>query len=101
MLNETHDPALRSWVASANTDVTEFPIQNLPFGVFRSGSTDAKGQRIGVAIGDEVLDLRATSVAGLLGNIPSAARRACEASSLNALMRQGPEAWASLRLALS
>ena len=101
MLNETHDPALRSWVASANTDDTEFPIQNLPFGVFRSGSTDAKGQRIGVAIGDEVLDLKATSIAGLLGNIPSAARRACEASSLNALMRQGPEAWASLRLALS
>ena len=101
MLNETHDPSLRSWVGSANTEDTEFPIQNLPFGVFRSGSTDVKGQRIGVAIGDEVLDLRATSAAGVLGNIPSAARQACEENSLNALMRQGPRAWASLRLALS
>src|SRR5258706_16422384 len=96
MLNETHDPALRSWVASANTEDTEFPIQNLPFGVFRSGSTDVKGQRIGVAIGDEVLDLRATSVAGLLGDIPSAARQSCQESSLNAFMRQGTQAWAGL-----
>jgi len=34
-LNETHDPQLTSWVASANTAGTDFPIQNLPFGVFR------------------------------------------------------------------
>jgi len=34
-LNETHDPALRSWVASANAAGTDFPIQNLPFAIFR------------------------------------------------------------------
>ncbi len=56
-LDETHDPELTSWVASANTAETEFPIQNLPYGRFRRlGTTDA--WRIGVAIGDKVLDLQ-------------------------------------------
>ena len=55
--NATHDPELRSWVASANAAGTDFPIQNLPFGRFRpAGSTSAL--RIGVAIGDQVLDLQ-------------------------------------------
>ena len=56
-LDETHDPALRSWVASANVDGTDFPIQNLPFGRFRRAG--GGHWRIGVAIGDQVLDLRA------------------------------------------
>mgnify|MGYP001325761994 CR=1 FL=1 len=53
-LNATHDPRAWSWVASANTPGTDFPIQNLPFGVFRekAGTT---AQRVGVAIGDHVL----------------------------------------------
>ena len=56
-IDETHDPALRSWVDSANDDATDFPIQNLPFGRFRlPGKHD---WRIGVAIGDQVLDLQA------------------------------------------
>ncbi|MFN7863947.1 MAG: fumarylacetoacetase [Curvibacter sp.] len=60
-LNETHDPSLRSWVSSANTEGCDFPIQNLPFGRFR---TTADGPwRVGVAIGNQVLDLQA---AGLL-----------------------------------
>ena len=63
-LNETHSAQLTSWVASANTAQTDFPIQNLPFGVFRhTGSKQAF--RVGVAIGDDILDLtaaRATSV---------------------------------------
>ena len=54
--NDTHHPALRSWVSSANLDATDFPIQNLPFGRFRTTSTES--WRIGVAIGDQVLDLR-------------------------------------------
>ena len=58
----THDPALQSWVASANTDATDFPVQNLPFGRFRRGS---ESWRLGVAIGDQVLDLRAAMAAGL------------------------------------
>jgi fumarylacetoacetase len=57
-LDATHDPALRSWVESANEPGCDFPIQNLPFGVFRrKGSKEAP--RGGVAIGDEILDLAA------------------------------------------
>jgi fumarylacetoacetase len=55
-LDETHDPALTSWVDSANDSTTDFPIQNLPFGRFRRGGESE--WRIGVAIGNEVLDLR-------------------------------------------
>jgi fumarylacetoacetase len=49
------DPALRSWIESANTETTDFPIQNLPFGRFRR--EDGEPWRIGVAIGDQVVDL--------------------------------------------
>lgn len=55
-IDHTHDPALTSWVASANDPSTDFPIQNLPFGRFRVGNDPE--WRIGVAIGDQVLDLR-------------------------------------------
>ena len=59
-LNETHDAGLRSWVASANTGASDFPIQNLPYAVFRrAGSQEA--WRGGVAIGDQVLDLARAS----------------------------------------
>lgn len=57
-LDATHDPALRSWVASANDAATDFPIQNLPYGRFRRAGTE-QSWRIGVAIGDQMLDLRA------------------------------------------
>ncbi|MDP9900303.1 fumarylacetoacetase [Variovorax ginsengisoli] len=61
ILNATHDPKLRSWVASANVAGCDFPVQNLPFGRFRpAGSQDAF--RIGVAIGDQVLDLKAAGI---------------------------------------
>ena len=56
--NATHDPKLRSWVASANAAGCDFPIQNLPFGRFRPRRQRASASRIGVAIGDQVLDLR-------------------------------------------
>src|SRR4029077_6826238 len=60
-LDETHDPALRSWVESANAPGCEFPIQNLPFGVFRrKGRTETP--RGGVAIGYQILDLAALGV---------------------------------------
>ena len=57
-LDETHDAALTSWLDSANEPSTEFPIQNLPYGRFRSQDDKARGWRIGVAIGDQVLDLK-------------------------------------------
>jgi len=56
MSDITHDPALRSWVASANAAGTDFPVQNLPYGRFRRAGSD-EPWRIGVAIGDQVLDL--------------------------------------------
>jgi len=57
MLDPTHDAALRSWVESANAPDTDFPIQNLPFGAFRRARQD-EPLRIGVAIGDQILDLK-------------------------------------------
>lgn len=68
MIDETHDPALTSWVASA-ANHPEFPIQNLPFGVFSPPGGDA---RIGTAIGDEILDLRAVASLSLI-DAPEAA----------------------------
>jgi len=64
-INETHDPNLRSWVESANDPNTDFPIQNLPFGLFERFDIGAKG-RVGIAIGDQVLDLNECCKAGLL-----------------------------------
>lgn len=58
----THDPALQSWVVSANDAEADFPIQNLPFGRFRRAG---EPWRLGVAIGEQVLDLRAAINAGL------------------------------------
>ena len=57
----THDPALQSWVASANTGSTDFPLQNLPYGRFRRAGAAGVGEpwRIGIAIGDQILDLAA------------------------------------------
>ena len=59
MIDQTHDPALRSWVELANDPDTEFPIQNLPFVTFRRGGV----VRLGVGIGDQVLDV--TSALGV------------------------------------
>jgi fumarylacetoacetase len=55
MINETHDPALTSWVESANVSGCDFPIQNLPLGVYRRHSQPFS--QIGAAIGDSILDL--------------------------------------------
>jgi fumarylacetoacetase len=78
MLDETHAPGLTSWVASANANDIDFPIQNLPFGRFRPNVRDR--WRIGVAIGDQVLDLSALGLAGedmnQLMAMPAAERRA-------------------------
>lgn len=98
LLNETHDPQLTSWVASANRPDADFPIQNLPFAVFRRrGSSEP--WRGGVAIGDQIVDLGAAA-ATLTDDAATAARAGGE-SSLNHLMSLGPAAWSALRLALS
>lgn len=94
MLNRTHDPARTSWVESANEIAAEFPLQNLPFGVFRHEKDS--NPRLGVAIGNEVLDL--ASAANLL---PAAAVDACKQPALNALLARGPSTWTALRARLS
>jgi fumarylacetoacetase len=87
-------------VASANQAGTDFPIQNLPFAVFRrQGSKEAF--RAGVAIGDQILDLAAVNAAGFFsGEIGSAIQAGTDAN-LNALMELGAKVWSGLRLALS
>jgi fumarylacetoacetase len=98
--NETHNPELRSWVASANADGTDFPIQNLPFGVFRrDGRLEAF--RVGVAIGDQILDLTAAQAKSIFTGDADLAAQACCAPTLNAYMALGSRAWSALRLALS
>ncbi len=103
-VDETHDPALQSWVAAANDADTDFPIQNLPFGRFRLAGEDG-GWRIGVAIGDQVLDLKATGLvsstdmAELMAMAP-AARRALRLQ-LSQGLRQGSTKEAAWRGALS
>ncbi|HET6350354.1 MAG TPA: fumarylacetoacetase [Candidatus Krumholzibacteria bacterium] len=98
MTNETHRPDRRSWVASANAPRADFPIQNLPFGVFRDRGTDDPA-RVGVAIGDRVLDVSALRAA-LFEDAARRAVEACTESSLNALMALGPEASSALRARL-
>jgi fumarylacetoacetase len=100
MTNETHDPALRSWVDSANDPSTDFPVQNLPFAVFRrKGHTEQF--RVGVGIGDQVVDLAAAHAAGVFSTDAAAAAACADEPSLNALMARGPRAWSALRIALS
>ncbi len=100
MLDESHDPALTSWVDSANAAETDFPIQNLPFGRFRPAGQGG-AWRVGVAIGDEVLDLSiAASASGWPADVlPALARLA--AGDLNGYMALGRAPQRALRLALS
>jgi fumarylacetoacetase len=83
-IDGSHDAGLRSWVASANAEGIDFPIQNLPLGVFTRGSEGSP--RIGSAIGDQVLDLDACAEQGLLRGLPDEVQAACRTGSLNALM---------------
>jgi fumarylacetoacetase len=85
--------ALKSWVASANDPATDFPLENLPYGLFWGESA----AHIGVAIGDHILDLRRCVRSGLLDGLPPLVLYSCTASVLNPLMALGPEAWAALR----
>jgi len=90
-LDETHDPAASSWVEGAD-EHAEFPVQNLPLGIF---SPSGDGKRGGVAIGDFVLDLSA--VAGLLEREASDAAQLASGETLNALFADGNDAADVLR----
>src|SRR5271155_3459693 len=92
-IDETHDAKRESWVASANRH-SEFPIQNLPFGVF---SPPAGAPRGGVAIGDMIFDLRAALEAGLFSGETQKAAEAAAGPALNPLMALGSAPRAALR----
>jgi fumarylacetoacetase len=101
VLDATHDSKAQSWVDSANTAGTDFPIQNLPFGVFRRREAGAEA-RVGAAIGDRILDLTgARSEGSLDGDRAAAGLRlaadACASNSLNALMALGTAPRKALR----
>src|SRR5262245_56079544 len=95
-MNPLNDPALRSFIPVAPE--SHFPIQNLPFGVFaRKGGS----RRIGVAIGEFVLDIGVTEAHGLL-QVPALGPAFFRThNTLNELMRRGPTAWREVRAAVS
>jgi fumarylacetoacetase len=85
-MDATHNPKLKSWVESANDPASDFPIQNLAFGIFRRKGTK-EAPRGGVAIGDQILDLAAVGLT--------------TGPTLNVLASAGRKAWHALRKALS
>ena len=99
-LDATHDPKLRSWVQSANRPGCDFPIQNLPFAVFRRLG-GGENFRCGVAIGDCVLDLGALDMLTPFGGLGAKALAACGEASLHGLMALGRDARIALRRGLS
>lgn len=98
-MNDTHRPDRRSWIESANAPRADFPIQNLPFGVFRDWEGD-DSPRVGVAIGDFVLDVSQLRAALFEGQAKRAVE-ACTEPTLNALMELGSEPASALRARLA
>jgi len=97
-IDRSHDPTRRSWVASANDAGSDFPIQNLPWGVFRD---DDGAPRIGVAIGDQVLDAQAAVLDHHLRDLPGTIACALCAPALNQFMGLGHDSWTATRHAIA
>lgn len=100
LLNATHDPALKSWVTSANLPETDFPIQNLPFGRFRRKAS-TEPWRIGVAIGDHLLDLNLASTAGTWSPDVEVMLASLALGDMNVFMARSAAARGALRAELS
>src|SRR5207253_11064297 len=81
----------QSWIESANDGVTHFPLQNLPYGIF---SPNGQGPRVGVAIGDFILDLSVLDAAGLL---PASVKGVFAGATLNAFIALGKPVWTETR----
>ena len=94
-MNPTNDPSLTSWVASAQG--SDFPIQNLPWGVFSTEGDERR--RAGVRIGDRVLDVDALQEAGLLD--PALPKGVFATGTLDAFIALGPATWSAVRARLS
>jgi fumarylacetoacetase len=99
LVDETHDPRARSWLDSANREGGDFPIQNLPFSIFRRAES-AEEFRGGVAIGDQIIDLAAVAARGVFQGSAAQGIRAGADSSLNSLMQLGPQVSGAVRRAL-
>ena len=99
----THDPALRSWVASANAEGSDFPIQNLPYGRFRRAGPAAASEpwRIGIAIGDQILDLAAAQNQPGWPDALAPQLQALAGGDLNAVMAAPKAVRVALRQAMS
>jgi len=97
-LARTLDPARRSFVETANEADADFPIRNLPFGSFSTGDRD---RRLGVAIGDRILDLRRAVEEGLLDDLDGRIRCALCAAALDDLMAMGRPAWLAARASMA
>ena len=91
-LNKTHDAARQSWVDTANSADTDFPIQNLPYGVF---SVDGGARRVGVAIGDQILDLTQLEADGIL--TPGGNAKVFDQGVINPLMALPQPVWSETR----
>jgi fumarylacetoacetase len=100
LLNETHNPALSSWVKSANVENCDFPIQNLPFASFKRKHSE-EALRAGVAIGDQVVDLKALYELNIFEGDAQLALEKCCSAQLNDFMSMGKRFWSALRQALS
>jgi len=96
-LNATHDPARRSWLESANLPASDFPLQNLPFGIVLHQGR----RRGGVAIGDQIIDLGAALVLDLFSGDVAAAATAASGPVLNPLMAMGNSQTSALRSRLA
>lgn len=92
--NATHDPALRSWVESANDPSSDFPIQNLPLCCFLMSHDGHTHRHLGVAIGDQILDVSALVEARAFGEDDVA--RACSVNVWNGLAAN-PQLWQPFR----
>jgi fumarylacetoacetase len=95
----THDPALRSWVESANDPATDFPVQNLPLGVFRYRGEGPPASAARSARRSSTSPPAPS--AGLLRGLPSEVEEACRAASLGGLMALEPRLRGTLRHRLS
>jgi fumarylacetoacetase len=87
----------RSWVESANDAACGFPLQSLPYCIF---AAEAGQARVGVGIGDFLLDLRQCGASGLFGGLSAKIQAACAAHTLNPLMACGIDSHAALRCRL-
>jgi fumarylacetoacetase len=96
-MTNPNNPALKSWISSANAPDCDFSIQNLPFGIFTSATT---APHVGIAIGDQILDLAVAHYLGLL-NLPKQAQGVFAAASLNGFIALGSDVWTSVRAQVS